>query len=100
MLSFGEALAFELRNTGVKVTVVSPGVTRTEFLQVSGQKPTLYQRLSIMESDAVARAGIRAMLRGKPSTVPGVVNKIPAFLMRLTPRRLQARMAHATMTLG
>jgi hypothetical protein len=100
VLSFGEALAFELRNTGVQVTVVSPGVTRTEFLQVSGQKPTLYQRMSIMESDAVARAGIRAMLRGKPSTVPGLVNKIPAFLMRLTPRRLQARMAHATMTLG
>jgi len=100
VLSFGEALAFELRRAGVKVTVVSPGVTRTEFLQVSGQKPTLYQRLAMMESPAVARAGIRALLRGKPSTVPGLVNKIPAFLMRLTPRRLQARMAHATMTLG
>jgi hypothetical protein len=100
VLSFGEALAFELRTTGVKVTVVSPGVTRTEFLQVSGQKPTLYQRMAMMESPAVARAGIRAMLRGKTSTVPGLVNKVPVFLMRLTPRRLQARMAHATMTLG
>jgi short-subunit dehydrogenase len=100
VLSFGEALAFELRKTGVKVTVVSPGVTRTEFLQVSGQKPTLYQRTAMMESADVARAGIRALLRGKPSTVPGFVNKVPAFLMRFTPRRLQARMAHATMTLG
>jgi short-subunit dehydrogenase len=100
VLSFGEALAFELRGAGVKVSVVSPGVTATEFLQVSGQQATLYQRLAMMKSDDVARAGIRAMLRGKPSTVPGLVNKLPAFLMRLTPRRLQARIAHMSMNVG
>ena len=100
VLSFGEALAFELRGTGVAVTVVSPGVTATEFLQVSGQKTTLYQRLAMMKSPDVARAGIRALERGRPSTVPGLVNKVPAFLMRLTPRRLQARIAHLSMTLG
>jgi short-subunit dehydrogenase len=100
VLSFGEALAFELRRTGVRVTVVSPGVTATEFLQVAGQRTALYQRLAMMQSPAVARAGVRAMLRGTPSTVPGLVNKVPAFLMRLTPRRLQARVAHLSMTLG
>jgi hypothetical protein len=100
VLSFGEALAFELRGSGVSVTVVSPGVTATEFLAVSGQQPTLYQRLAMMQSDDVARAGVRAMLRGKPSTVPGLVNKLPAFLMRFTPRRLQARAAHLTMNVG
>jgi len=100
VLSFGEALSFELRRTGVTVTVVSPGVTATEFLQVSGQKPSLYQRLAMMKSPDVARAGVRAMLRGTPSVVPGLVNKIPTFLMRLTPRRLQARIAHLSMTIG
>jgi uncharacterized protein len=100
VLSFGEALAFELRGSGVRVTVVSPGVTATEFLQVAGQKPTLYQRLSMMKSEDVARAGVRALLRGKPSTVPGLGNKLPAFLMRFTPRRLQARAAYLTMNMG
>jgi hypothetical protein len=100
VLSFGEALAFELRRSGVRVTVVSPGVTRTEFLEVAGQTPTLYQRLAMMESLDVARAGVRALVRGRPSTVPGLANKTSAFLMRLLPRRLQARMAHASMTLG
>jgi short-subunit dehydrogenase len=79
---------------------VSPGVTATEFLQVSGQKPTLYQRLAMMQSADVARAGVQALLRRKPSTVPGLVNKLPAFLMRFTPRRLQARAAHLTMNVG
>ncbi len=100
VLSFGEALAFELRGKGVRVTVVSPGVTATEFLAVAGQKPTLYQRLAMMKSEDVARAGIAALLRGRPSTVPGLVNKLPAFLMRFTPRRLQARAAHLTMNVG
>ncbi|HEX2484649.1 MAG TPA: SDR family oxidoreductase [Myxococcota bacterium] len=100
VLSFGEALSFELRHTGVKVTVVSPGVTATEFLRVSGQSPSLYQRLAMMRSADVARAGVRAMLKGRPSVVPGLVNKVPAFLMRLTPRRLQARIAHLSMTMG
>jgi short-subunit dehydrogenase len=100
VLSFGEALSFELRRTGVRVTVVSPGVTATEFLQVAGQKPTLYQRLAMMKSEDVARAGIRALVRGKPSTVPGLANKVPTFLMRFTPRRLQARAAHLTMNVG
>jgi short-subunit dehydrogenase len=100
VLSFGEALAFELRRTGVTVTVVSPGVTATEFLQVSGQQASLYQRLAMMKSPDVARAGVAAMLRGRSSVVPGLVNKVPAFLMRLTPRRLQARIAHLSMTMG
>jgi short-subunit dehydrogenase len=100
VLSFGEALAFELRRSGVRVTVVSPGVTRTEFLEVAGQRPTLYQRLAMMESADVARAGIRALLRGKPSAVPGLVNQLSAFGMRFTPRRLQARVAHLSMTRG
>jgi hypothetical protein len=54
----------------------------------------------MMKSADVARAGVRAMLKGRPSVVPGLVNKVPAFLMRLTPRRLQARIAHLSMTMG
>jgi short-subunit dehydrogenase len=100
VLSFGEALSYELRRTRVRVTVVSPGVTATEFLQVSGQKPTLYQRLAMMTSARVAEAGIRAMLRGKPSTIPGWINRLPAFSLRFTPRRAQAALAHSTMNMG
>jgi short-subunit dehydrogenase len=87
VLHFGEAIRYELRGTGVKVSVVSPGVTATEFLEVTGQKPNLYQRLVRMRSRSVAEMGIRAMLKGKPSKVTGRMNFLSVLSLRLLPRR-------------
>jgi short-subunit dehydrogenase len=100
VLSFGEALSYELRGTNVKVSVLSPGVTETEFLQVAGQRKSLYQRMSMMASRPVAEIGIAAMLRGKPSKVAGVMNALTAWSLRFMPRRMQAAMASAAMQLG
>jgi short-subunit dehydrogenase len=100
VLSFGEALNYELRKSDVKVSVLSPGVTETEFLDVAGQRRTLFQRLSIMPSRPVAEIGIAAMLRGKPSKVAGVMNALTAWSLRFVPRRLQAAMANAAMQIG
>ena len=100
VLSFGEALSYELRDTNVKVSVLSPGVTETEFLQVAGQKPTLYQRMSMMPSRPVAEIGIDAMLRGKPSKVAGRDERAHRVEPRFMPRRAQAAMASAAMQMG
>ena len=100
VLSFGEALSYELRGTNVKMSVLSPGVTETEFLAVAGQRRTLYQRLSMMPSRPVAEIGIAAMLRGKPSKVAGLMNALTAWSLRFVPRRLQAAMASAAMQVG
>ncbi len=97
VLYFGEALRYELRKTGVKVSVLSPGVTRTEFLEVAGQEPTLYQRTMMMESQDVVDAGIEAMLKGKASTVPGLVNRMMAESTRFMPRQWSAAVAHRFM---
>ena len=100
LLSFGEALSYELRSTNVKVCVLSPGVTETEFLDVAGQRRSLYQRLSIMPSRPVAEIGINAMLSGKPSKVAGAMNALAVWSLRLMPRRLQAAMASVAMQAG
>jgi hypothetical protein len=100
VLSFGEALAYELRKTNVKVSVLSPGVTKTEFLEVSGQKPTLYQRAMMMTSEDVVRAGLKALHRGKPSLIPGLGNFLAAWSLRFTPRRLVPAIANWAMTVG
>ncbi len=71
ILHFGEALNYEMRKTNVSCTVLSPGITATEFLKVSGQKPTLYQRLFMMQSAEVVKIAIRNMLKGVPSVVAG-----------------------------
>lgn len=98
VLSFGEAISYELRHTNVRCTVVAPGVTATEFLEVSGQRTTRYQRLAMMQSADVAAAGIEAMLKGRSSVVPGFANALAAWSTRLMPRRLAAAVAERTMT--
>jgi hypothetical protein len=100
VLSLSEALSYELRRTKVKVTAVSPGVTRTEFLSVSGQTPTFYQRKMMMESPDVVRVALRALARGKPSVIPGAGNALAAFSLRFTPRRAMAAIASWAMTKG
>ncbi len=97
VLLFGEALNLELAPRGVKVSVLSPGITATNFLAVSGQKATLYQRLMMMRSRPVAETGIRAMLAGTPSKVPGLGNQLTIFSNRFAPRKLQSFLAYQLM---
>jgi hypothetical protein len=94
VLNFGEALHYELRQTGVTCTVLCPGVTRTEFFEVAGQTPTPYQRSTMMDSATVARIGITAMLQGRSSVVVGWLNSILALGTRLLPRQVSAAIAH------
>ncbi|MFZ2988935.1 SDR family NAD(P)-dependent oxidoreductase [Ideonella sp.] len=98
VLLFGEALHEELRPHGVTVTVLAPGITATEFLKVSGQKATLYQRLVMMRSGPVVRIGLRALARRRASIVPGWLNAITAWSNRLMPRSLQRKIAFRLMS--
>jgi hypothetical protein len=100
ILSWGEAISYEWRPKGVHVTVLSPGITATEFLKVSGQRATAYQRLVMMDSPTVTRAGLDALARGTPSVVPGVANKLAVVSNRLVPRRLQPAIVHRLMREG
>jgi short-subunit dehydrogenase len=97
ILNFTEALSYELRGSGVVATAVSPGVVATEFLQVAGQRPTRYQRLARMDSPTVARIAVDAMLKGRPSLVPGRLNAVSVWSNRLLPRRASAALAHRLM---
>ena len=97
ILNFTEALSYELRGTGVRATALSPGIVATEFLQVSGQQATRYQRMAMMDSPTVARLGIDAMQKGRPSLVPGRLNAATAWSNRLLPRRMSAALAHRLM---
>jgi short-subunit dehydrogenase len=88
VLSFGEALGSELKGMGVTCTVVSPGSTATEFHEVAGHTHTPTGRRMRMSSAEVARIGIEAMLKGKPTVVTGLRNSVLVGLGRLLPRRM------------
>lgn len=97
VLNFSEAVNYELRNTNVRISVVSPGITKTEFLQVSGQNATFYQRMVMMTSEQVVRMGLNAMLKGRPSLVPGILNAITVWSNRLMPRRVATMIGYRLM---
>ena len=85
--SFTEALWYELRGTGVTVTVSCPGATATEFAAVAGNERSLLFRLGAADAVEVAREGYRAMMRGDPLVVHGLRNKLLLQSLRLSPRR-------------
>lgn len=79
VLSFSRGIRRELRGSGVSVTALCPGPTRTEFEETArAQKTRLFHWVKPMEASAVARAGYRAMQRGRGVVVPGMLNKLLA----------------------
>src|SRR5579864_4171875 len=63
VLSLGEALAYELRRTGVSVTVLCPGATATEFFATAGADHSFMARRvrRMMRAEDVARLGYRGL---------------------------------------
>ena len=90
VLSFGEAIAYELRGTGVTVTTLCPGATRTNFSQVASMEGTslFNSRLPVMTAAEVARLGVRAMLAGRRVVVTGLLNRLTAVSGRMSPHGL------------
>ncbi|MBN1580062.1 MAG: SDR family oxidoreductase [Anaerolineae bacterium] len=88
VLSFSEALAQEVKGTGVSVTALCPGVTRTGFQARARVGGSRLVGMGIMSAERVARVGYRALMRGRAVIVPGLLNQVMAFSVRLMPRAL------------
>ena len=89
VISFSEALANELRGTGVTVTCLCPGLTDTQFQTRAGtEKTNLFKRTRPMDAATVARDGYRALMKGKPLVISGLRNRLLMESLRISPRRL------------
>jgi hypothetical protein len=98
VLSLSESLAEELRDTGVTVTALCPGITATSMLDraaASNVRLTQLPGLVIGRVDDVATQAYRACLSGDVIVVPGVVNQAAALASRATPKWLLRRVAGA-----
>jgi hypothetical protein len=88
VLSFSEALAYELAGTGVTVTAVCPGPTLTGFQDASGLTGRKLPTPLLVPVERVAEVAYRGIMRGKRIVVPGLGNKVLAVGARLGPRRV------------
>ena len=94
VLSFSEALANEVKGTGVTVTALCPGPTITDFQRQAGIEGTaLFTGPLVMDAASAALAGYRGMMRGDSLVIPGVGNNILVQALRVTPRRVATAIA-------
>ena len=93
VMNFSLALSEELRGTGVTVTCLCPGPTRTGFETGAGMTASKLFKTSSMDALTVARIGYNAMKAGRPLIVAGLLNKIGTFMTRFIPKMLAAKIA-------
>ncbi|NNC51076.1 MAG: SDR family oxidoreductase [Flaviramulus sp.] len=92
ILSFSEAIANELKNTGVTVTALCPGPTKTSFQEVVSEN-TSDNKISfnMANPSEVALYGYKAMQKGQTVAIPGLINKFLASLHRFVSRSMATK---------
>jgi short-subunit dehydrogenase len=92
--SLTEALHEEVRGTGVRVSALCPGLTKTEFQSISNTTgfESQFPSFAWTSVDSVAKAGLRGVAKGKAVIVPGLLYKVLAAISQVTPRRAQRRL--------
>jgi short-subunit dehydrogenase len=94
--SFSASLSIELKGSGVTVTALCPGTTDTEFHKRAGLdrgKILRHGMMKGMSAPAVAEIGYRAMMRGKPIVIPGLMNRVLAGLAKCSPAMWSGKVA-------
>ncbi len=93
VLSLSEAVAEELAGTGVTVTALCPGPTRTNFAAAADARNSHLYTRTTMSAAAVARLGHQAFRRGRVVAITGLRNRLLAFSVRLAPRSVVRQIA-------
>lgn len=94
LLSFSQAIDYELKPQGITVTTLCPGPTESEFkVRAGSQRSRLFEAF-VMDAPRVAHVGYDAMMKGKAVAIPGLRNKLIPVAARLAPRPLIAQLSH------
>ncbi|MCK5818700.1 MAG: SDR family oxidoreductase [Psychromonas sp.] len=87
VLNFTEALHYELKGSGVSVSVLCPGPTATEFEKSANIKDSNLFKGKLMDPQRVAKIGYDGLMKGKMTIIPGFKNKLLAFFANMMPSR-------------
>jgi short-subunit dehydrogenase len=91
--SLTEAVHEELQGTGVSVTVLCPGFTRTGFQETANAPAGSVPGFLWQEADEVARAGLDALAKNHAMVLPGLVNKTLGTFTQMTPNAITRRLS-------
>jgi short-subunit dehydrogenase len=94
VLSFSEAIDYELKPHGITVTTLCPGPTESEFKVHAGSQRSRLFEAFVMDAATVAHVGYDGMMKGKLVAIPGLRNKMIPVAARLTPRAMMAKLSH------
>jgi len=102
--SFTQAVSEELRDSGVRLQLLCPGFTRTEFQEVAGARTEEVPEFAWMEPEAVVDASLAGLRRGDLIVIPGAGNKLLGAVLRAVPsaaaRRVGAALIRRTLSKG
>lgn len=85
IMSFSNALYGEYKKTGIKITLLCPGATETQFAQKANIQHTLLFRFAVMKPDKVVKIAYPKMMKGKRLIIPGWYNKFLVFFSKIIP---------------
>ncbi len=86
VLSFSEALAEELKDTGVSITALQPDATDTDFFHKAKAENTVtYKERDLYSPEEVALAGYEGLMNGEATVLPGFVNKAQSVMNTILP---------------
>lgn len=93
VLFFSEALREELKGTGVSVTCLCPGATKTNWQARAGAENIRLNKVRMVDAKTVAEVGYKGLMKGKRLVVPGIDNKITLLSTKFAPRTVVLKAA-------
>lgn len=98
VLNFSEAIAYELKNTNVFITVINPGATQSEFGTSAGFKEDNQVFTKMPSSIDLAEFIYKSMIKKKTSAIHGLKNNLLVFSQRFGTRKLATKLAAIIMS--
>jgi len=86
LTSFSESLNTNYKNSGINVTVVAPGFTRTEFHERANMPTETIPNWMWISTKLVVKDSIKAVLKGKAVVIPHIKYRLLYLLLRILPR--------------
>ena len=90
IFSVSKGINAELKGTGITITTLCPGSTKTEFAAKAGMEDTLLFKLFVMSPERVADIAYKALMKRKAVVVAGIYNKILVMSSYILPNRFVA----------